>query len=554
MVNIWKHAGHYRWLIVLNLFLLSPLLFSIGVGSGYKGLKDTVVYWNIVCSIIALFAFQQLFKRPVVFHLLIAPLYLTVTIDLFLGLFYGTRLTAGYIWIMLVNHRDAADYFQDFRTPVLLASTAFLAFYLTGLWKIRHLTIERSPKMIAASLSLLVLLYTGAAAKQTIKHHLPSYADGFSEILELDLGSPGAAISQGIVVLSAIEKNQLDRKKRENFSFHATRDQPSGPEVHVVVIGESARPDRWGINGYERETTPILAGVTNLVSYKNVISGWPLTQITVPIMLTRATPKDFSKALEERSIITALHEGGFETHWITTQPFDHYSGFIHIIAGDADHIQYMNRVYDEVMLGPLDEILANARSNDSKHFIFMHTQGSHEAYINRYPPEFSHYPDSGAALSRKERLNNAYDNSIMHTDWFLSEIISHLDALDIVASLIYVSDHGENLMDDDRALVGHNFGNEYDLPIAMAFWFSDEYRRLYPEKVRNAKRNTTSRLATSNVFHSIADMVDLHFPAFREDMSIFSAALSERPRIVYRQNENRLFDYDEIYEAGLTQQ
>ena len=82
MQTILKGLVNYRWLIILNLFLLSPLIHNLNIDDGFSGLNDLVVVWNIVCSLVILLTFQLIFTRPVWFHLLIAPLYLAVVINL----------------------------------------------------------------------------------------------------------------------------------------------------------------------------------------------------------------------------------------------------------------------------------------------------------------------------------------------------------------------------------------------------------------------------------------------------------------------------------------
>ncbi|MGI9419487.1 MAG: phosphoethanolamine transferase [Geminicoccaceae bacterium] len=360
----------------------------------------------------------------------------------------------------------------------------------------------------------------------------------------MDLSAPTGVIAQGYIVHASIQKHRFNQQIRERFAFGAHRPTSDRPEILVVVIGESARPDRFATNGYHRETTHHLRELDNLISFTNVVTEWPLTQASVPIMLSRATARDMDRALKEKSIVAALGEAGFETHWITVQPFSHYGGFIHVLAGDADKIQYLNRVHDGVLLGALDAILDDAAVGDRKIAIFMHSLGSHQSYINRYPPEFSFFDDSGEGLTYKETLDNAYDNSIRYTDWFLSEIIARLQSAGAIASMLYVSDHGENLLDDEREILGHNFGTKYDFSIPLILWYSDEYFEAHPEKIENALGRVAQKLGTSNIFDSLADIADLRFESFREENSFLSSSFMESPRIVYRQNEDYFFDYD----------
>lgn len=544
---MWNKRVGFFGLAALNLFLLSPLLYNLRVGEGYIGIYDTVVWWNILCSIVFLFSFQILFKKPLTFHLLASPLYITVLVDLYLINFYDARLSSGYIWIVVANIHDSLDYIRDFRTPIIIGITSFLFFYLFCLWSIRAITIDSWKRRPLAFFSLLFLafLYVGIAARQTINHGLETYARGFADILEMDLSSPAGVISQAITVYSSVQRHQIDQQQREKFSFGAVKEPSDQPEVYVFVIGESVRSDRLGLNGYHRDTTPRLDDLDNLVSYSDAICEYPLTQYSVPIMLSRADIAAFDKAFKEKSVVAAMNEAGFETHWISTQPFSYYGGFIHLLAGDADNYQYLDRVHDGVMLDTLDEVLANAKTGARKTFIVIHTLGSHQSYAVRYPSEFKIFDEEGADLTRKEQLNNTYDNSIIYTDWFLSEVIGRLEALDIAAGLMYASDHGENLLDDEKELLGHGFGNAYDFPIPILFWHSDEYKERFPEKVANARQNKNAKLSTANMFYALADMADIRFDGFQPEMSFLDTSHTARPRIVYGRADDILFDYDQ---------
>ena len=73
----------------------------------------------------------------------------------------------------------------------------------------------------------------------------------------------------------------------------------------------------------------------------------------------------------------------------------------------------------------LDEVRRAVESNKAQKMLFiLHCYGSHFSYHQRYPREFAHFrPDDDVAISREhvQTLRNAYDNSILYTDFFLSK-------------------------------------------------------------------------------------------------------------------------------------
>ena len=88
----------------------------------------------------------------------------------------------------------------------------------------------------------------------------------------------------------------------------------------------------------------------------------------------------------------------------------------------------------------------------------MHTYGSHFNYRERYPEAAAFFlPDFpvDAEVKYKDNLMNAYDNSIRYTDNFLARIIHLLEEQQVDASMLYTSDHGEDIFDDNRHLFLH---------------------------------------------------------------------------------------------------
>lgn len=63
-------------------------------------------------------------------------------------------------------------------------------------------------------------------------------------------------------------------------------------------------------------------------------------------------------------------------------------------------------------------------STDSSLFVVLHMYGSHMDYTKRYPKDFAFFtPDDASAVNRetKDKVRNAYDNSIRYTDYVLDQ-------------------------------------------------------------------------------------------------------------------------------------
>jgi lipid A ethanolaminephosphotransferase len=89
----------------------------------------------------------------------------------------------------------------------------------------------------------------------------------------------------------------------------------------------------------------------------------------------------------------------------------------------------------------------------------LHLNGSHgPLYYKRYPKEFAKFqPECKTASVNEcsvESLINAYDNSILYTDYLLANAIEKLEKSGVPSVLIYISDHGESLGENGIFLHG----------------------------------------------------------------------------------------------------
>jgi hypothetical protein len=87
-------------------------------------------------------------------------------------------------------------------------------------------------------------------------------------------------------------------------------------------------------------------------------------------------------------------------------------------------------------------------------FIVLHLGGGSHGpkYVDRYPPEFQQFEPmcTDADVINKcslEQLYNAYDNSILYVDHVLGQVIQTLDQSGVPYVFVYLSDHGESLME-----------------------------------------------------------------------------------------------------------
>ena len=225
-------------------------------------------------------------------------------------------------------------------------------------------------------------------------------------------------------------------------------------ELMIMVVGETARADRFSLNGYHRETNPLLAK-HDVVSLSNVSSCGTSTGVSVPCMFSALgrAGYDKEKALNQQNALDVLHDNGVEILWRDNNSDS---------KGVATRMQYedfktptLNPVCagecrDIGMLSGLDKYIAERLGKDI--LIVLHQMGNHgPEYYRRYPKEFEKFkPMCMTGELRdcsQQEVDNSYDNAILYTDYFLSNVIDLLKKYDgsHATAMLYVSDHGESL-------------------------------------------------------------------------------------------------------------
>lgn len=340
----------------------------------------------------------------------------------------------------------------------------------------------------------------------------------------------------------------------KDFTFNAYKEWHSQKrEIYVLVVGETGRSENWGLYGYERNTTPNLSNDSNIVFFRDAITQSNTTHKSVPIIMSAASAENFSVIYNQKSIIEAFKEVGFKTVFISNQSPNHT--FTDFFAQEADYLDYYRYFndktnnHDEVLLSKFKHYIDSIQENL---FIVLHTYGSHFNYKERYPDSFSIFrPDNVAEIKKSERqtLVNAYDNTILYTDNFLHNVTHILGETGTCSSMFYVSDHGEDILDDKRERFLHASPNPtfYQLKIPMFIWFSDQYKEDFRSDVLNAVSNSDKPVATNAVFHTILDMAHIHSNYFDTDLSLVSKDFKISKRMYLSDHDEPIF----FYNAGL---
>jgi glucan phosphoethanolaminetransferase (alkaline phosphatase superfamily) len=285
-------------------------------------------------------------------------------------------------------------------------------------------------------------------------------------------------------------------------------------EVHILVIGESARRDSWSAYGYARKTTPNLEKLRDeVIVFQDAVADANFTASAFPMLLTGMSPSHFDMNAIRGNIVDLAREAGYSTAWLMNQD-PHLS----LLAGVR-----ADRMVDSAFMSgtvanrpPFDEsLLADLRREVERRgkprFIGLHLIGSHWAYTERYPAAFALF-HSGSE-SPNQRDLDAYDDSIAYTDWVLGQIIAQARGLEVPATVTYISDHGEDLyaLDGKSGHGGASYTkHQFESPAFV--WVNSAYRAAHPDKVRAMIQNADKEIRSHNIFYSVADLMGIRWP------------------------------------------
>ena len=521
-------------LVVFGLLLLSPVLVQWPE-------QDLVPYlqWKLIAAVWFYMLILSLFRSLWPGLVLLLPAALLVPQEVFYLLTYQKNTDAHAIAIVAeTDLNEALGYLTGIGVFLALAVVAIvlLWWYLVrSAWQ-RHWQWQSGlrPVIWLICIGVLVSLSWNEwqyqqinKAKQRsnpeenvfVQRPLPYSYEKFHATYPLNmLIAVNEFVKQKQAVADIAESTAL-------FKFSARQtDIPAQRQIYVLVIGETLRPDRLQLNGYNRATTPRLSGTKNVISYTNMVSPWAWTRMSVPVILSRKSATDQRYFPTETSVVAAFKEAGFSTAWLSTQsPLGVHDSSIALHASEAEQVQYLNPVgykkegfYDDILLPAFERVL---QQNEQKQLIVLHTLGSHFSYADRYPQAFDLFTPSGKGQSismhdqnSKVLLNNAYDNSVAYTDFILFNLIKQLEQSQSISGLFYVSDHGENIFDGQCNKSGHGHNTERDYRVASILWTSELYNLNYPQKKSLAEQRREQPLVTTNVFHSFLDLAGIEYP------------------------------------------
>ncbi|EKK7388360.1 phosphoethanolamine--lipid A transferase, partial [Campylobacter jejuni] len=303
----------------------------------------------------------------------------------------------------------------------------------------------------------------------------------------------------------------------------AYRENNHTKKLLVLVVGETARAANYSLGGYTKNDTNFYTKKDNVVFFDNFSSCGTATAVSLPCMFSISKRENYSSSEFQENAMDVLYKTGVDAAW-----FDNNSGGCKGVCDRLAYKQKLSSDLDENLLAPFKEKLNHL---SDQNIIVLHLQGSHgPTYYKRYPSEFKKFTPTCDTneLSKcdSEALVNTYDNTLLYTDYLLSEIIKLLkEQKSYKSSLFYLSDHGESLGENNIYLHGmpYAIAPSYQTRIPAIFWSNDE-------KLMNlAKEHKGLKLSQDNLFSTLLGYFDVKTSVYEPEYDLLNPKLKANP-------------------------
>lgn len=307
----------------------------------------------------------------------------------------------------------------------------------------------------------------------------------------------------------------------------------------VLVVGESARAENFGLLGYGRDTTPQLRQQDDLISFNNVSSCGTETAVSVPCMFSNMGRDGYKAeiAKNQDSLLDVLKRAGLDVIWR-----DNQAG----CKGTCDRVTLEDvsnakdtalcnsqECYDDILLKNLQSFIDNLQHDT---VLVLHQMGSHgPEYFKRVPKAFEKFTPvcTSNALNEcsKEQIVNAYDNTILYTDHVLATLIDVLrnNEQKIDSGMLYIADHGESLGEYNLFLHGTPYvmAPEQQKHVGMFAWFSKGYQQSAGFDSQCLRGERDKALSHDNLFHSMLGLLQVDTSAYNAGLDLFASCRQE---------------------------
>jgi lipid A ethanolaminephosphotransferase len=519
------------WISLLPNLATLNMFYTAGAGHGLACGAFVLAGWLFVFTItFMLLACAGLVLVSKSIKLLCMVLLMAGAVLGYFSFFLGTQFDKIMLVNILQTHASETREMLNLRLMLWVVAVGVLP-----AWLVWQVSLRPAPNALRAALQPLALAIVCILASAAVI--APQYsriasaarnrAVTFHTVAPANLIA--AAISQGYALRNA----NLVRATR---GLDAHQEYPlEKPRLVVLVLGETARAQNHGLNGYMRDTTPRMRSAGGLY-FANTQSCGTATAISLPCIFSGFAREDFSLAKSrsnETLIDVALHSGA-RVLWL-----DNDAG-CKDVCNKAEVIDLTNATHPHLCPEPgecFDEILlenleAQVRATSKDTLLVLHLKGSHgPAYYKRYPTAFERYTPTCKSNDLSscdiQSIINAYDNTIVYTDHIVGEVIARMKKVSdqFAPAVLYVSDHGESLGEAGLYLHGmpYAIAPQEQTRVPMYAWISPQFIHMEAWDTQCMAKQTQVPRSHDNVYATVLGLLEIETAEYKRALDLFKA-------------------------------
>ena len=312
----------------------------------------------------------------------------------------------------------------------------------------------------------------------------------------------------------------------------------------IVVLGESASRPHHSLYGYRLETSPAMTEISDsLYVFTDALASSMLTEPNLEHILTfRPDSAADGEWYEYPAVFDLFDAAGYSTYWLSNQEHARVSGYTaDVLTAAADHKIFLRENAADALVDPYDEALIPIfrrymSDGNGPKMLWVHLHGSHTWYRNRYPADrqvftgrdvMRIYPGKKLSAGDADIVAD-YDNSIRYTDSLLGVIRREVAAMNTPAVMLYFSDHGENVYDED----GLNGRDARFARIPFILYANKSFREKYPADATAVGRACHRPFSTADVVHIIMRLTGIKHPLYDSTRDVMSSGYVPHRRYV----------------------
>ena len=534
-----QHPGwHPTWVVLLSgLWLTSAgnialwsQIHQLPEVTGLRGFAFAIGFGAIITAaisaILSFLNWRWLLKPA------ITVFFLSAASGAYFMMSYGIVIDSTMITnVVQTDAKEALD-LMDWHMLISLVLLGILPSLI--LWKIPVKPLRLGQQIIGNTLTLAISLMVIFGALLAIYQDFSSIMRNHTELRYL-INPLNSYYAIGMVASKPFQRDETTLLPLGRDAQTTPLKATDKPTLLLLVLGETARMGNFGINGYDRPTTPELSK-ENVISLKGVMSCGTSTATSVPCMFSHMGKAGYeSRKHNSESLIDVLHHAGLAVLWV-----DNQSGCKGVCERVPQALTksllhptlcHNGECFDEIMLHEIDQrIQALPAERRAKGVVVvMHQMGSHgPAYYKRVPDQFKKFlPECNSnALQEcsREQVVNSFDNTILYTDHFLGQAIQWLKKSEATSApaMLYVSDHGESLGENNLYLHGlpYRVAPDVQKRVPWITWLSPSFEKqsgLLPTCLKNKAQAT---LTHDNYFHSVLGLMNISTQAYQAKLDV----------------------------------